>query len=222
MRRVTSLVATTIFLIVSSSGVAFAQGNAQIAGGAPAGQGAQGGQGAGGRGGGTPAAPFRLMSPAFNDGQVLPEKYTCSAGDNAVSPPLRWMNAPNARTMLTFALIVHDLEPRPAKGVDDILHWMVWNIPANATGFPEGVPSATPDVPDGSYQINGNPGQGGIMGYRPPCPPQNVALPHHYVFELFALDNRPELPDKATRADLLKAMDGHIVGHASLIAPFSR
>jgi Raf kinase inhibitor-like YbhB/YbcL family protein len=222
MRRVTSVVATAIFFVVSSSGVAFAQGNAQPAGGAPAGQGAQGGQGAGGRGGGAPAAPFRLMSPAFADGATLPAKYTCSAGQDAVSPPLRWMNAPNARTMLTFALIVHDMEPRPAKGIDDILHWMVWNIPAVAAGFPEGVSPATSDVPDGSHQTNGNPGQDGITGYRPPCPPQNVDLPHHYAFELFALDIRPDLPLTATRSDLLKAMDGHVVAHASIIAPFSR
>jgi Raf kinase inhibitor-like YbhB/YbcL family protein len=220
MRRVKSLVATTIFLAVSSSGVAFAQGNAQPAGGFAAGQGAQVGQGAGGRGGETPAAPFRLTSPAFADGATLPAKYTCSAGQGAVSPPLRWMNAP--RGMVTFALIVHDMEPRPAKGVDDILHWMVWNIPAAAIGFPEGVSPATSDVPDGSHQTNGNPGQDGITGYRPPCPPQNVALPHHYAFELFALDMRADLPTTATRSDLLKAMDGHVMAHASVIATFNR
>lgn len=218
MRSRTAEIAAAIFLVVSSASISFAQRGAQPGGAPGAAPGGQGGQ----RGGGAPPPPFRLMSPAFNDGQMLPEKYTCSAGESAVSPPLRWINAPNARTMITFALIVHDLEPRPAKGVDDILHWMVWNIPANATGFPEGVPSAASDVPDGSYQTNGNPGQGGIIGYRPPCPPQNVALPHHYIFELFALDYRPELPAKATRVDLLKAMDGHIVGHASLIAPFNR
>ena len=218
MRTGTSQIAAAIFLVVSSASISFAQRGQQPAGAPPAVQGGQGGQ----RGGGPPPAPFRLMSPAFNDGQVLPEKYTCSAGENAVSPPLRWMNAPNARAMITFALIVHDLEPRPAKGIDDILHWMVWNIPATAADFPEGVPATSADLPDGSYQTNGNAGQGGIIGYRPPCPPQNVALPHHYIFELFALDLRPELPAKATRADLLKAMDGHIVAHASLIAPFNR
>jgi hypothetical protein len=162
------------------------------------------------------------MSSAFNDGAILPAKYTCSAGQSAASPPLQWMNAPNTRAMVTFALIVHDIEPRPQKGLDDILHWMVWNIPATATGFPEGVDSSTADLPDGSHQTNGNPSQGGITGYRPPCPPQNVALPHHYVFDLFALDTKTDLPATATRADLLKAMDGHIVAHASLVAPFNR
>jgi Raf kinase inhibitor-like YbhB/YbcL family protein len=216
MRRVTSRFVAAAFLIVSSAGISLAQQNPQPAGVPPAGQG--GGQ----RGGGAPPAPFRLMSPAFADGAILPAKYTCSAGQDALSPPLRWMNAPTARAMVTFALIVHDMEPRPGKGVDDILHWMVWNIPAVANGFPEGISPAAPDLPDGSHQTNGNPGQGGIMGYRPPCPPQNVALPHHYVFELFALDTRPDLPATATRTDLLKAMDGHIVAHASVIAPFNR
>jgi Raf kinase inhibitor-like YbhB/YbcL family protein len=171
---------------------------------------------------GAAPGPLSLVSSAFADGATLPAKYTCSAGKDAVSPPLNWMNAPNARAMTTFALILHDMEPRPQKGVDDILHWMVWDIPANATGFPEGVSSATADLPDGSLQTNGNPGQGGIVGYRPPCPPQNVAAPHHYAFELFVLDTITNLPPTATRADLLKAMDGHILAHASMVVPFSR
>jgi Raf kinase inhibitor-like YbhB/YbcL family protein len=219
MRRVTSLVAKTTLLVVASAGIALAQQNPQPAGAPPAGRGGQGGQ----RGGGAPPLPFRLMSPAFADGATLPAKYTCSAGQDALSPPLRWMNAPNARGLvITFALIVHDMEPRPGKGLDDILHWMVWNIPSVAQGFPEGISTTTTDLPDGSHQTNGNPGQGGIVGYRPPCPPQDVDLPHHYAFELFALDTRPDLPLTATRSDLLKAMDGHIVAHASIVAPFNR
>jgi Raf kinase inhibitor-like YbhB/YbcL family protein len=124
--------------------------------------------------------------------------------------------------MATFALILHDMEPRPQKGVDDVLHWMVWNIPAVSNGFPEGISATTPDLPDGSMQTNGNPGQAGIVGYRAPCLPQNAALSHHYAFEVFALDRRVDLPEKATRSDLLKAMDGHVLAHASLIALSNR
>jgi Raf kinase inhibitor-like YbhB/YbcL family protein len=214
MRKVNYLVATLIFLLVAGNGVLFAQQNPAAPGAAPAGQ-------AGPRGGGPPQ-PLKLLSPAFADGATLPAKYTCSAGQDAMSPPLRWMNSPSSRDMVTFALIVHDLEPRPRKGVDDILHWMVWNIPAPASELPEGISSAASDLPDGSHQTNGNPGQGGIAGYRPPCPPQNVAVPHHYVFELFALDTNIDLPPTATRGDVLKNMDGHIVAHAVLVAPFSR
>ncbi len=160
------------------------------------------------------------MSPDLVDGSQLPQQFTCAAGAGAVSPSLQWMNAP--RGTVSFALIVHDMEPRPQKKLDDILHWMVWNIPATATKFPQGVPSNTADLPDGSHQTNGNPGRGGITGYRPPCPPQNVPLPHHYAFELFALDTKVDLPETATRADLMKVMDGHILGHDSLVVPFNR
>ena len=154
------------------------------------------------------------------DGSLLPQQFTCAAGTEAVSPPLHWMNAP--RGTVSFALIVHDMEPRPQKKLDDILHWMVWNIPATATKFPQGIPSNTADLPDGSHQTNGNPGQGGITGYRPPCPPQNGPLPHHYAFDMFALDTKVDLPETATRADVMKAMDGHILGHDSLVVPFNR
>ena len=56
----------------------------------------------------------------------------------------------------------------------------------------------------------------------PPCPPQDVPVAHHYAFELFALDQKLDLPATATRADVLRAMDGHITGHATIVAPFNR
>jgi len=160
------------------------------------------------------------MSPDLVDGSPVPNKFTCAAGAEAVSPALQWTNPP--RGTVSFVLIVHDMEPRPQKKLDDILHWMVWNIPPNATKYPQGVPSNTADLPDGSHQTNGNPGQGGITGYRPPCPPQNVPQPHHYAFDLFALDAKADVPETATRADVMKAMDGHILGHDSLVVPFNR
>jgi Raf kinase inhibitor-like YbhB/YbcL family protein len=120
--------------------------------------------------------------------------------------------------MMSTSLIVHDMEPRPRKGLDDILHWMVWNIAPTATQIPEAIPGDTQQLPDGSVQTNGNPGQGGNLGYRPPCPPAGPS--HHYAFELFALDQKLDVPGTATRADVLKAMDGHILAHAALIAPY--
>ena len=211
--KIASLVAAAVLLSIASAGLLLAQQAPPAAGAPPA------GPGAGGRGG-APPPPFRIMSPDMVDGSLLPQQFTCAAGTEAVSPPLQWMNAP--RGTVSFALIVHDMEPRPQKKLDDILHWMVWNIPATATRFPQGIPSNTADLPDGSHQTNGNPGQGGITGYRPPCPPQNVPLPHHYVFDMFALDTKVDLPETATRADLMKVMDGHILGHDSLVVPFNR
>jgi Raf kinase inhibitor-like YbhB/YbcL family protein len=157
-----------------------------------------------------------MMSTAMADGSFLAAKYSCTAGPGAVSPDLHWMNPP--RDTSGFVLIVHDMEPRPRKGVDDILHWMVWNIPPTATQIPEAVSSSTQQLPDGSLQTNGNPGPGGNVGYRPPCPPAGPS--HHYAFELFAVDQKLDLPETATRAEVLKAMDGHILAHAALIVPY--
>ena len=167
-----------------------------------------------------PPPPMRLTSADISDGKPIAAKFTCSAGAEAVSPQLQWMQAPRATA--SFALIVHDIEPRPRKGVDDILHWMVWNMPAGANSLPEGVSSASAHLPDGSHQTNGAAGQNGNFGYRPPCPPEDVPVAHHYVFELFALDEKLDLPITATCADVMKAIDGHIAAHASLVAPFNR
>jgi len=226
---------TKINLLLMASGflllgvaMALAQQNPAPAGNAPGarpGQPAGGPQGPGGPGQGGPGAggPGRVQPPAFAmmstsmaDGSFLAVKYTCTAGPAAVSPDLHWMNAP--RDTASFVLIVHDMEPRPRKALDDILHWMVWNIPPTATQIPEAVPSNAQQLPDGSMQTNGNPGQGGNSGYRPPCPPAGPS--HHYAFELFAIDQKLALPENATRADVLKAMDGHILAHAALIAPY--
>ena len=193
--------------------------NAQGGGGAPA-PAAQGGGQGGQRAAGAPPPPMRLVSTDISDGKPIAGKFTCAAGPEAVSPALQWMQPP--RGTESFALIVHDMEPRPRKGVDDILHWMVWNMPASANQLPEGVSPASADLPDGSHQTNGFAGHNGNFGYRPPCPPQDVPVAHHYAFEIFALDQKLDLPAAATRADLLKAMDGHIAGHAALVAPFNR
>jgi Raf kinase inhibitor-like YbhB/YbcL family protein len=200
------------FTILVAARVSTNVANAQGGGGAQA----QGGQ----RAAGAPPPPMRLTSTDIADGKTIAGKFTCAAGPEAVSPALQWMQAP--RGTESFALIVHDMEPRPRKGVDDILHWMVWNMPASANQLPEGVSPASADLPDGSHQTNGNAGQNGNFGYRPPCPPQDVPVAHHYAFELFALDQKLDLPAAATRADLLKAMDGHIAGHAALVTPFNR
>ena len=174
-------------------------------------------------GGQRPAAappPMILTSTDIYDGKPIAAKYTCTAGTDAVSPALQWTQAP--RGTASFTLMVHDMEPRPRKGVDDILHWMVWNMPAGANSLPGGVSPASGDLPDGSHQTNGFAGQNGNFGYRPPCPPQDVPVAHHYAFELFALDEKLDLPANATRNDVLKAMDGHIAGHATIVAPFNR
>ncbi len=152
------LVALTILAVhITASNLANAQGGR----GAPA----QGGQGGGQRAPGGFPPPLRLVSTDIDDGKPIAGKFTCAAGPNAVSPALQWMQAP--RGTESFALIVHDMEPRPRKGVDDILHWMVWNMPASANQLPEGVSAASTDLPDGSHQTNGFAGQTVILPATP-------------------------------------------------------
>lgn len=219
MRKTALRVALILLSCAAGLAIAAAQQNPQ--GAAPGPGGAQGARPAGRQGANAaPPPPMKLTSSDVSDGVQIPAKFTCSAGEQAVSPALKWTDAP--RGTESFTLIVHDMEPRPRKGVDDILHWMVWDMPGTANQLPGGVLANIADLPDGSHQTNGNPGQGGIAGYRPPCPPQNVPLPHHYAFELFALDAKLNLPANATRADVMKAMDGHILGHAALVAVLNR
>ena len=111
----------------------------------------------------------------------------------------------------SFLLNMHDMDVVSNKTSDDQAHWVVWNIPATATGLPEGVPKG-PQLADGSYQISAT-GQ----VYRGPGAPAN-GPPHHYTFELFALDTKLDVQPTAdafeTRANVLKAAQGHILGKA--------
>src|SRR5208283_3111828 len=130
--------------------------------------------------------------------------YT-SADANPVSPKLEWTNVPAG--VASFVLIMHDPDTAPAKKVEDILHWMAFNIPGSATGLPEGVP-ATANLPDGTVQAKSFRGAAGYMG-----PGAGAAGPyHHYTLELFALDTKLDLGPDATRTEVVNAMEGHILG----------
>jgi Raf kinase inhibitor-like YbhB/YbcL family protein len=178
----TKLLSTTAIVLALTSGVLTAQRG-----------------GGGGRGGGIPA-PIKITIPAFGDGGMIPAKYGCANGKNAnVSPEIQFSGAP-AGTQ-SFALILHD--PDVAIGADDVLHWAIFNIPGTATSLPEGVP-AKAKLDDGADQINNI---GGSIGYFNPCPPPPTT--HHYLFEMYALDTKLE-PAPSSRADLMKAMTGHI------------
>ncbi|MBZ5662495.1 MAG: YbhB/YbcL family Raf kinase inhibitor-like protein [Acidobacteriia bacterium] len=165
-----------------------------------------------------PAAPpgpqFLLSSPGYADGADIPVKYSCSATPAAVSPALQWSNIPKGAASLT--LIFHDPDAHPAKGMSDVTHWIVWNIPATATQLPENVP-AGPKMDDGAIQGKN---VRGVNGYQGPCPPPGK--PHHYTFELYVLDNTLDLGADASRADVMKAMDGHIIGKAVYVGFFHR
>ncbi len=167
-----------------------------------------------GAGRGMAGPGMTLTTPAFSDGDEVPAKYTQSS-PNPVSPKLEWTNVP-ANTA-AFVLIMHDPDVALQKSLNDMLHWIVINIPGDARELPEAV---APDAkrPDGSVQGKNG---GNVIGYRGPGAPA-VGPHHHYTWELFALDAKLDVPDDASRADVLKAMDGHILGKAVLVGRFHR
>ena len=171
--------------------------------------------GGGGRGR-APAPPaMRLMSSSFADGSVIPDKYTQAAGPNAVSPELTWTNVPMGT--VTFALLLHDPDVAINKKLEDVTHWIAWNIPGTATKLEEGVKVGA-TLPDGTVQGKNRGGNNGYMGPGAPA----TAPEHHYTFELFALDTKLDLGPDASREDVMKAIDGHILGKAVWEGRFHR
>jgi Raf kinase inhibitor-like YbhB/YbcL family protein len=177
-----------------------------------------GGQGrGGGRGPQTP--PLIMTTTAWEDGGVIPDKYTQAGGPTAPSPALSWSQVPPGTQ--SFVLLMHDPEPAiPAKSSKmDVTHWLIWNIPGTSTGLPEGVMAG--DLPDGSRQVSLR--SNGYMG--PGAPPGPY---HHYTFMLYALDTKLDIPSGApadaakTRMAIEDAMDGHVLGKAVLVARFHR
>lgn len=168
--------------------------------------------------GGPRTPPLLMSSPAWQDGGVLPDKYTQAAGAAAVSPELHWSQVPPGTR--SFVLLVHDPEPVLNKSPKmDITHWLIWNIPGTSRGLPQGVKPGT--LADGSRQVSLR--SNGYMG--PGAPPGPY---HHYTFELYALDTLLDVPQgtpqqaAATRTAVFEAMEGHVLGKAELVARFHR
>jgi Raf kinase inhibitor-like YbhB/YbcL family protein len=189
-------------------------------------QGPRGGQGGGNapggqRGGGGGGPAMTLRTTAFPDGGQIPVKFSQAAEGAApgegTSPALTWTNTP-AGTQ-SFVLHMHDMEVARNRTTDDQVHWLVWNIPGTATALPEGVPRGE-QLADGSHQISAT---GPV--YRGPGAAATGPL-HHYVFELYALDTKLDVRAAAdafeTRANVMKAIQGHILGKAVYMGLFKR
>ena len=165
--------------------------------------------------GGPPAKPMMMMISAFPDGTDIPPKFT-QAGDQT-SPAITWTNVPSGT--VTLLLHMHDMEVSRNKTTDDQLHWIVWNIPASATGLPEGVPKGA-QLDNGAYQLSATGPQ-----YRGPGAPATGPR-HHYTLELFALDTKVDVQPGSdpfdTRTNILKAIQGHILGKAVYVGLFHR
>jgi len=169
-----------------------------------------------GKGGGKapPAPGMALSSPDFQDGGIIPDKLS-QVNPNAPSPKLEWTNVPPATQ--SFVLIMHDPDNALNKMPTDVLHWMAFNIPGTARSLEGGQP-ATAQLPDGTIQAKNLRGNVGYMG-----PGNGAQNPyHHYTFELYALDEKLSLGPDATREEVMKAMEGHIVGKAVLEGRFRR
>jgi Raf kinase inhibitor-like YbhB/YbcL family protein len=155
--------------------------------------------------------PLTLTSPAFEPGGSIPAIHTCD-GSN-ISPPLSWSGVPPAARSL--ALIVDDPDaPDPAAPQRVWVHWVVYDIPPSTNGLPSGVREQ--NLPPGAKQgLN----DWKEAGYGGPCPPIGR---HRYFHKLYALD--VVLPDlgKPTKAQLQKAMQGHILEQAELIGLYQR
>ena len=169
-----------------------------------------------------PATPPRVPRPgltltttAFDDGGIIPNKYTQASASTPVSPELKWSHVPDGT--VSFALILNDPDTSLSRTTEVVLHWLIFNIPGTATGLPEGVPGDA-KLPDGSVQGLNRSTNVGYMGMGAGA----LGPYHHYTYELYALDTMLTLGPDATRADLLAAMSGHIRGKAILMGRFHK
>ena len=156
----------------------------------------------------TQGAPFSISSTSFSNGGEIPKKFSCDGPD--VSPQLSWTEPPAGTA--TFALLVDD----PDAPAGNWNHWAIWNLPASARSLSEGVGKSR-RLSDGSQQ-----GMNDFkkVGYDGPCPPANK--PHHYHFQLFALDRKLSLTGDAGKPELEGAMKGHILAQAEWVGTFRR
>lgn len=170
-------------------------------------------------GAGRGAAPARIVlsvtSTAWPDGGEIPMKYSSRGENKSPDFTFNWSQAGSPvaapAELQSYAIVFRDMENSTNKGTTDTLHWTIFNIPGTAKGIPEGLGKG--DLPDGSRNGPGIATRGGNPGayFGPGAGPGPF---HHYVFEFFALDTKLDVPATATREELLKAMEGHVIGKA--------
>lgn len=152
-----------------------------------------------------------ITSPAFEEGAEIPRVYTCEGED--ISPELSWSGLPEKTRSL--ALIVDDPDaPDPNAPKMVFVHWVLYNIPPDATGLPKDVGSE--GLPPGTQKGLNNWDR---TGYGGPCPPIGR---HRYFFKLYALDTELDPLDEPTKASLLEAMKGHVLGEAQLMGTYAK
>jgi Raf kinase inhibitor-like YbhB/YbcL family protein len=151
---------------------------------------------------------LELSSPAFAPGGDIPARYTCR-GSN-VSPPLQWSAPPEGTRSLV--LLVED----PVAIAGTWVHWVFYAMPPTVRRLPQAVPQRDRVKNVGIQGVNSF----RRIGWTGPCP--RPGPPHHYVFKLAALDVVPGLPPRVTRAQVLAAIEGHVLARAELTGRFAR
>jgi Raf kinase inhibitor-like YbhB/YbcL family protein len=150
---------------------------------------------------------MELKSPAFEEGGMIPKKHTCDGDD--ISPPLRWTSVADGTK--TLALICDDPDAPGGTWV----HWVIFNIPGDTRDLAENVPPQK-ELPNRAKQGTNDFRK---IGYGGPCPPGGT---HRYYFKIYSLDTDLDLESGATKAQLLQAMKGHVLGEDQLMGKYKR
>jgi Raf kinase inhibitor-like YbhB/YbcL family protein len=154
---------------------------------------------------------FTLSSSAFSHNGSIPQQYTCEGRD--ISPPLAWNGVPEGTRSL--ALIVDDPDaPDPQHPKMTYVHWVLYDIPPSANGLPEAV--SEEQLPEGTRQGKNDWKR---IGYGGPCPPIGR---HRYFHKLYALDTVLNDLGAPAKADLERAMEGHVLAQAELVGTYQK
>jgi Raf kinase inhibitor-like YbhB/YbcL family protein len=160
------------------------------------------------------AASVVIESPTLAAGQPMPRDHSPDGRNE--SPPLSWRGLPSGTRQL--ALICEDYG---AGNPPPWVHWIIYDIPASASGLPQGIPFDPADpMPAGLEGVRQGNNSWGLGMYRGPAPPTGTV--HDYEFTIFALDTELDLPVGLARAELLRAMEGHVLGTGTLKATYAR
>jgi Raf kinase inhibitor-like YbhB/YbcL family protein len=150
---------------------------------------------------------IEVRSTAFAEGDRIPSDFTCEGAD--MSPPIEWANIPSGTK--SIAIFVED----PDAPSGNWSHWLAYDLPPSMRQLPPGIP-ASQGLPAGGIQGRTDFGNAGYSG---PCPPQGT---HRYFFRVYALDTLLGLKPGATKQELLRAMQGHILAQGQLMGTYDR
>ncbi|MGD8780923.1 MAG: YbhB/YbcL family Raf kinase inhibitor-like protein [Ignavibacteria bacterium] len=150
---------------------------------------------------------MKITSTAFDEGAMIPRKYTCD--DIDISPPLQWSNEPEGTKV--FAIICDD----PDAPMGTWVHWVLYNLPADTNKLPEDIPPVE-ILPNGAKQGRNDMRK---IGYGGPCPPGGT---HRYYFKIYALAEELNIEPGCTKSELLKAMEGKILSEGQLMGRYKR